>query len=137
MKRTIWMLILSGFAVGVAHAGSYVVIVHPAMAGATNMDEVPNIFLGKVTSYANGKPAVPFDGAEGATRTEFCDKVLKKEASTVKAYWAKMKFTGRGLPPKELANDDEIRKSVAATPGGIGYISKSAVDGTVKVVGEF
>ena len=41
-------------------------------------------------------------------------------------------FTGTGLPPKVFADDAEIKNAVAAQPGAIGYISASALDGSVK-----
>ena len=43
-------------------------------------------------------------------------------------------FTGKGTPPKEYAGNAEVKKAVAADPKAIGYIDKSAVDDTVKVI---
>jgi hypothetical protein len=47
---------------------------------------------------------------------------------------ARIEFTGSGLPPKELPDDAAVKKAVAADPKAVGYISKSNVDSTVKVV---
>jgi ABC-type phosphate transport system substrate-binding protein len=43
-------------------------------------------------------------------------------------------FSGKATPPKELGSAAEVKKFVAANPDAIGYIEKSAVDGSVKVV---
>jgi hypothetical protein len=45
-----------------------------------------------------------------------------------------MAFTGKGTPPKEVANSAEVKKTLAGNPGLIGYIEKSAVDGSVKTL---
>jgi ABC-type phosphate transport system substrate-binding protein len=45
-------------------------------------------------------------------------------------------FTGKATPPKELPSSAEVVKAVSADPNAIGYIDKSAVDGSVKVVYE-
>jgi hypothetical protein len=43
-------------------------------------------------------------------------------------------FSGKVQPPKEAADAAAVKKAVAADPKAVGYIEKSAVDGTVKVV---
>jgi hypothetical protein len=45
-----------------------------------------------------------------------------------------MIFTGQGEPPREIADSDKIKKLVANNPRYIGYIDKSNVDTSVKVV---
>ena len=67
-------------------------------------------------------------------RAEFYKKVLEKEPAQVEAMWSKLAFTGTGKPPQEMKNSAEVKKAVAANPKAIGYIEKSAVDDTVKVV---
>jgi hypothetical protein len=43
-------------------------------------------------------------------------------------------FTGQGQPPKEVADPASVKKAVAADPKTVGYIDKSDVDASVKVV---
>ncbi len=43
-------------------------------------------------------------------------------------------FSGKATPPKELGSSAEVKKFVAANPDAIGYIEKSALDGSVKAV---
>ncbi|SDD77089.1 hypothetical protein SAMN05428966_105342 [Massilia sp. PDC64] len=54
--------------------------------------------------------------------------------SQVKALWSKLVFTGKATMPKEVGSSADVRKAVAANPKAIGYIEKSAVDATVKVI---
>ena len=56
------------------------------------------------------------------------------DAAQVKAIWSKILFTGRGVPPKQLLDSAAVKKAVAANPKAVGYIEKSAVDASVKVV---
>jgi hypothetical protein len=60
--------------------------------------------------------------------------VADKDPAQVKALWSKLVFTGKATPPKEYASSAEVKKAVAADPKAIGYIDKSAVDDTVKVI---
>jgi hypothetical protein len=77
---------------------------------------------------------VPIDQAENSTaRDEFYLRV-GKSAAQIKAYWSKIIFTGRGQPPPTAPNDIEIRKRIVGNPAAIGYIDRSLVDSTVKVV---
>ena len=48
--------------------------------------------------------------------------------------WSKLVFTGKATPPKEYAGNAEVKKAAATDPKAIGYIDKSAVDDTVKVI---
>ncbi|QDX82469.1 hypothetical protein B9N43_15230 [Denitratisoma sp. DHT3] len=123
-----------GFAAA-AHA-EVVVIVNAANPTASlTTEQVGNIFLGKITEVPGAGAASPYDLPESSSlREEFYTKTTQKSAAQVKAYWSKQVFTGKGYPPKEVGNSAEVKKGVASNPGGIGYIEKSAVDGSVKAV---
>ena len=98
-------------------------------------DQVADIFLGKASALPGGGTAMPIDQPEASPlRDEFYSKVTGKSAAQAKSLWSKLAFTGKGTPPKEAGGSAEVKKTVAGTPGAIGYIEKSAVDDTVKVV---
>jgi ABC-type phosphate transport system substrate-binding protein len=114
------------------------VIVHPSNADSISEADIVRIFLGKSKSFPGGAAAVPVNQAEGSAVTEeFNQKVIKKSGSQLKAYWSKLVFTGKGTPPKEVANDAEVIDLVANNPNMIGYIDASQVNGGVKVVAKF
>ena len=107
-----------------------VVIVNKANP-ATRMfsEQAAQFFLGKSNMFT------PVDQPESAPiRAEFYHKVADKDPAQVKAIWSKLVFTGKATPPKEAANNAEVKKAVASDPKAIGYIDKSAVDDTVKVI---
>ncbi len=112
-----------------ALAQSVAVIVNPKHGGGLSAEQVSNIFLGKSSDLTG------LDLPDGnAVRDAFYQKVTGKDGAQLKAYWAKLVFTGKAQPLKEMANDAEVKKFVAANPNAIGYIDKAAVDASVKVV---
>ena len=114
-----------------------VVAVVSAKSQITALDksQVADIFLGKASRFPNGVQAVPIDQAEGsAVRDEFYGKVAGKTAAQIKAHWSKIIFTGRGQPPPSVSNSIEMKKRISDNPAAIGYIDRSTVDDSVRVV---
>lgn len=131
------IIIAAGFlAAALGAQAQVVVVVNPKSPTASmTADQVANIFLGKTTTLPSGATAAPADQSESAAiREQFYSKVTGKQAAQVKAAWSRLVFSGKGTPPKELGNSAEVKKFVAANPDAIGYIEKSALDGSVKAV---
>lgn len=127
MKTPLFALAAGLLAVFSAHA-DIVVVGHPGAAPLTK-EQVADIFLGKVQS------AAPVDQPESAPiRAAFYKAATGKEPPQVKALWARLAFTGKAQPPKEVADAAAVKKAVAADPKAVGYIDKDAVDDSVKVL---
>jgi len=129
MKKTLCLLAVTQLMISAAHADSQiVVIVNPAAANLTQK-QVADLFLGKIKIYK------PLDLPNSApAKAEFYEKVSGHDLSQVKATWSRLLFTGEAQPPKELPDAAAVKKAVAADPKAVGYIFKSDVDGTVKVI---
>jgi len=132
MKTTIGKLLLvAGLCAATTplFATEIVVIVNPKNP-ATRMfsEQAGQFFLGKSAMFT------PIEHTDGTLRSEFYKKVLDKDAPQVKSIWAKLVFTGKASAPKEYASSAEVKKAVAADLSAIGYIEKSQVDDTVKVI---
>jgi len=112
------------------------IIVNPKSPLASmTADQVSAIFLGKSNTLPSGATALPTDLPDAlATRELFYTKVTGKNTAQVKAAWSRLVFSGKATPPKELSSSAEVKKFVASNPDAIGYIEKSAVDSSVKVV---
>ena len=120
---------LSLIASGIAQADVVVIAGANSPVSTLSKDQSSDIFLGKNTS------ATPLDQPESSQlREEFYSKVTGKSASQAKSHWSKLSFTGKGTPPKEGRNSDDIKRMVADNPKLVGYIEKSAVDSSVKVI---
>jgi ABC-type phosphate transport system substrate-binding protein len=118
-------------------AAAEVVVVVSASSPITRLSvsEISDVFLGKLTRLPNGTTIVPLDQVEGsATREEFYQKFTGKSPAQVKAFWSKVIFTGRGRPPRALANDAEVVRALRGNPGAIGYVERSAVDATARIL---
>lgn len=118
-----------------AQAEVVVIVSSKSSINSLTAEQTAKIFLGKVVTFPNERTAFPIDQPEGsAIRDEFYSKVTHKNASQLTAYWAKIIFTGEGRPPQLIAGDAAVRKAVASNPNAIGYIDKSAVNRSVRVV---
>lgn len=118
-------------------AAESVVIVHPSNTNAIDAGAISKLFLGKSQKFASGDEAVPVNIESGPVRESFDQAVLGKSEAQLKAYWAKLVFTGKGSPPKAVASDADVKALIAANPNMIGYISSASADDSVKVVLSF
>ena len=132
MKILFKTVLVAGFALAAAAANAAdIVVIVSAKSTATTMtaEDISNIYLGKSTALK------PVDNA-APVRSQFYTAVAGKDEAQVKAIWSKLVFTGKATPPKELPSSAAVVKAVAADPNAIGYVEKSAVDASVKVVYE-
>jgi ABC-type phosphate transport system substrate-binding protein len=114
-----------------------VVVIVSAKSHITSLtvEQTAKIFLGKTSNFPDDGDALPIDQAEGsAIRDEFYSKVVRKNSSQLSAYWARVIFTGDGRPPAILESSVAVRKAVAKNPNAIGYVDKSAVDKSVRII---
>jgi len=118
-----------------ASAQVAVIVNHKSPLASMTPEQAAAIFLGKTSTLPSGQTAVPADLPESDKGREiFYSKAAGKSPAQVKATWARLTFSGKATPPKEVPTAADVKKHVAANPDAIGYIEKSAVDNTVKVV---
>lgn len=120
-------------ACGLAQAEPVIIVSAKSPIANLSKDQAADIFLGKALDV-NGTPVVLADAADAGLRDDFYSKLTGRSAAQVKAAWSKLLFTGKGTPPKELGSAAEIKQFVAGNPQAVGYIDKSALDGSVKSV---
>ena len=113
----------------VAVAQADVVVIGNLAAPTMSKDEVSQFFLGKSQAMK------PVDRSSAdPIKAQFYQKLSGQDLSQVKATWSRLVFTGKASAPKELPDAGAVKKAVAADPKAIGYIDKSEVDATVKVL---
>lgn len=112
------------------------VVVHPDNStDSVTAIQAANIFLGKTRTMPNGKLIIPIDQArDSEVRTSFYKKLVNKNPNQLNAYWARQVFTGKGQPPNQVQNDEEIMLLIADNPSMVGYISSEKVDKRLKVI---
>jgi ABC-type phosphate transport system substrate-binding protein len=129
------LLLAMSAVAAIAHADVVVIVSAKSPVTSLTAEQTAKIFLGKVSSFPDNGDAVPIDQAEGsAIRDEFYSKVVHKNSAQLSAYWAKVIFTGDGRPPEKLGSNMAVRKAVADNPNAIGYIDKSALNKSVRVI---
>lgn len=134
MKLTLLASVVFTIAGISAANAELVVIVNPKNSAALSVDQIGALYLGNAAAFPDGSPAALADLPESAEqRGAFYQKTTGRSVSQVKAAWARIVFTGKGTPPKELKSEAEVKAFVASDPRAIGYIDSSAVDGSVKV----
>jgi ABC-type phosphate transport system substrate-binding protein len=127
-KTTITVM-LAAHLMLVAAAHADVVVIGNLAAPTMSKDEVSQFFLGKSQTMK------PVDRSSAdPIKAQFYQKLSGQDLSQVKATWSRLVFTGKASAPKELPDAAAVKKAVAADPKAIGYIDKSEVDATVKVL---
>lgn len=100
-----------------------------------SQDEVKRIYLGKMKFLSSGAKVIPVDQQVGTTsHNKFYGDIIKKSDSEIKAYWARIMFTGQGNPPIQESDDQSVKELVSRNPNFIGYVDKTVVDDSVKVL---
>jgi ABC-type phosphate transport system substrate-binding protein len=118
-----------------AQADIVVIVSAKTPVSSLNKEQASDIFLGKVSTFPDGSLAVTIEQPDGsATHDEFHSKVTGKNSAQLKSHWSRVVFTGKGSQPKEVPSSADVKKLVAANPNMIGYVEKSLVDSSVKVV---
>jgi ABC-type phosphate transport system substrate-binding protein len=121
-------MILIAFAVADVRAEEIVVIVNLA-AAPLSKEQIVDLYLGR------SDDRTPIDQAAGSgIYVEFYKKVTGRDSAQIKEIWSRILFTDLGIAPKQLPDSAAVKKAVAANPKAVGYIEKSAVDASIKVV---
>lgn len=112
-----------------------VVVSSKSAATPLSADQVAQVFAGKASAFADGRKTRLLDLPDSsAARSEFYTKSAGRNISQIKAYWARIVFTGKGQAPAVVADADAVKKAVAADPNTVGYIDSGKVDASVKVI---
>ena len=118
-----------------AWASDVVVIVNKDNSNTVNKALVIKIYTGEAKNWPDGGPVFALDQAEASPiRANFNSSVLGKSSGNMKALWAQNIFSGKGLPPKVVDPDVEVKRVVSTNKNAIGYIKASSADDSVKVV---
>lgn len=106
----------------------YVVIVNEVNeVSEISAADLSAMYLKKTRRWPSGQEVLPVDLSDNqSTRESFSLAVHGKSTSAIKAYWQKMIFSGKAVPPVEKTVDQDVIAYVRATPGAVGYVSPNA-----------
>jgi ABC-type phosphate transport system substrate-binding protein len=123
----LWSALLLAAATSLSAADPVAIVVHPESGiRSVTRSELSKIFLKRLRSWQDGTMAEPVDQRPNSeTRRLFTRLVHRRDVVTIEVYWKRMIFSGRAVPPKEVATDREVLEFVRSTPGAVGYVSLS------------
>ncbi len=118
-----------GLALSSAALAQKVAVITATSASPLSKSQLAKIYLGR--SFAR----TPVDLPEGhPLRAVFYRAATDSDLTQVRSTWARVMFTGRGEPPRELPDAAAVKAAVAANANVVGYIDASMVDGSVRTV---
>lgn len=97
-----------------------------------NRQEAADLFLGKRQSL-DGQSLNPIDISDEQLQAHFYDAVADMSLTRLKAYWARLVFSGQGRPPPKIALNnavDRIQRDNAA----VTYVYANAIPRDAKVL---
>jgi ABC-type phosphate transport system substrate-binding protein len=112
-----------------AHADVVVIVSADSPTTTLSAAQISRIFQGK----SNLLTPVDIQG-HSVSRREFYSKVVGVNEARVREVWSKLLFTGKGSAPREYASGVDVVKAVAADKKTIGYVDRSFVNMTVKII---
>jgi ABC-type phosphate transport system substrate-binding protein len=117
------------------HAQTVVVVSSKSSATILTAEQTVDIFLGKLSTLPGASSAIPVDLPEGSpVREDFYRKTTGKSEAQLTAYWSRILFTGKGHRPPEVLDSTAVKKFVANNPNAVGYLRRSDVDASVKII---
>ncbi len=124
------------FGPGAVEAQGFQVVAHSSVpVSEITKSELSRVFQ-KRSNRIQGTAVVPVDlGRDSAVRESFSQAVHGRSASAIESFWQQQVFSGREVPPDQMASDAAVLAFVNSTPGAIGYVSSGAsVSGGAKVL---
>lgn len=97
-------------------------------------EEAEQLYLGRLSALRDGTPVRLLDLPAGEIRDAFYLRLLGKNSIQTRAYWSRMVFTGRARPPREVADEAELRALMSRDPNLIGYLAEGARTSDLRVL---
>jgi ABC-type phosphate transport system substrate-binding protein len=111
------------------------VIANPGVkVSAVSKAELSDVFTGAASSLKDGSRVTPVLLKSGVAHSEFLNEYVHKSDNAFRAGWRSLVFSGQGAMPKAFDSEAAVVDYVAATPGTIGYVSKSTAHDKVKTL---
>lgn len=110
-----------------------VLVAHPGVA-SIDLSTAQRLWTGRAVRVGEVPVTVVNLSSPQSLRDRFLRRVVGQDNDNYLAYWTVRRHVGKGTPPRELANEADVLRHVAATPGAIGYVSAAALPPGANVV---
>lgn len=142
-KKIIGRFILLAYLIGTLYATSmswatepYEIVTHPGVTEKTlSRNSLRAIFGMRLHAWPDGTAIKVFVMPDDTSlHTAFSKEKLNVFPYQLRTAWDRLVFSGTGQAPETVATAEEMLARVAATPGAIGYLARSRIDGKVNVL---
>jgi len=130
MKKT---LLFIGLSFTVLHADILVVMSEKSSSKQLSKQDIERIFLNKTRFLPGGERVEVIEGISSELKDSFYHEVTRKSTSQLRSYWAKLIFTGKGKPPRQIKKDNLVNY-LNENPNAITYISEAQMNDSLKVL---
>lgn len=133
MLLSLALVLAANLAVRAADGSGLVLITNPQSGLAQlTRSEVINLYMGRINRLPSGISALPLDLVD--VREEFYLELVDKRLAEINAYWARLIFSGRASPPRQVASSKEVLEIVINNRGAIGYVRQVDADERVMIL---
>ena len=116
-----------------AQAAEFIVVVHPDNpTKSLTTSEAKRIFLGKRKTWPDGKPITIIMNTNDEIHAIFTRTLLDKSPTQLSVYWKKILYSGTGMLPLSVRDDEAAKSYIGFHLNAIGYISADSLDKQVK-----
>ncbi|HET98724.1 MAG TPA: hypothetical protein ENN98_08620 [Desulfurivibrio alkaliphilus] len=139
MRKPIYILALIAiFLLGQdwsARAAEYIIVVHKDNpVQRLGIEEARNIFLGKQLRWPDNSSITLVMNTNDDIHEKFTRELLEKSPVQLSVYWKKILYSGSGILPLAVRDDEAAKSYVALHRHAISYIDKNSLDHQVKKV---
>ena len=118
-----------------AKAADYILVVNKENpVDRLTHQEVKDIFLGKKTKWGNELPITLVMNTNEEIHERFTRIMLQKSPVQLSVYWKKILYSGGGMLPLAVKDDEAAKSYVGTHKNAISYITEDALDRQVKKV---
>jgi ABC-type phosphate transport system substrate-binding protein len=133
----IYLLLSTFYAIGTAGATEpYEVVSNPSVSEKTlSKSSLRAIFGMRLHEWPDGTAIRVFVMPDDSPiHAAFSKEKLNVFPYQLRAAWDRLVFSGTGQAPNSVTSPEEMLAKVASTPGAIGYLTKSRMNGSVNVL---
>lgn len=139
VKKTPYILFLAlGFLLCqamAARAADYIIVVHRENpVQRLSAEEAKNIFLGKQTRWPDNASITLVMNTSEDIHEKFTRDLLQKSPVQLSVYWKKILYSGTGMLPLAVRDDEAAKSYVGLHRNAISYIDRNSLDRQVKRV---
>ncbi len=138
-KLTLLLLLVTNILFHSVRAEMVIIVNEKNSIDNLSKSEVIDLYMGRHTQFSNGVTAVPIEQQKDSKAQKlFYKQLVGKSLAKINAYWARLRFTGRARPPKNLTDSKSVQQFVKNNSNAIAYLDNNNMDSTsLKVVYRF